>query len=160
MLNLIACIDKYNSLGINNDLIYHFKEDLKIFKEKTLNNIVVMGRKTFESLNSFPLPNRRNIIISTTLQNPSDNSYEVIRDINEVLNLSKNENVFIIGGKQLYEYFNPYYDEIHLTYVKDEFTKNYDKNSSIKLSINLHNFILSSSKDFEKFYINIYKKHP
>lgn len=160
MLNLIACIDKYNSLGINNDLIYHFKEDLKIFKEKTLNNIVVMGRKTFESLNSSPLPNRRNIIISTTLQNPPDNSYEVIRDINEVLNLSKNKNVFIIGGKQLYEYFNPYYDEIHLTYVKDEFTKNYDKNSSIKLSINLHNFILSSSKDFEKFYINIYKKHP
>ena len=159
MLNLIACIDKYNSLGINNNLIYHFKDDLKIFKEKTLNNIVVMGRKTFESLNSSPLPNRQNIIISTTLENPRDNSYEVIRDINGILNLSKNKNVFIIGGKQLYEYFNPYYDEIHLTYVKDKFTKSYNKNSSIKLNINLHNFILSSSEDFEKFYINIYKKH-
>ena len=54
MLNLIACIDKYNSIGLNNDLIYKFKDDLHIFKQKTINNTVIMGRKTFESLNNNP----------------------------------------------------------------------------------------------------------
>ena len=71
-----------------------------------------------------------------------------------------NKTVFIIGGKQIYEYFNPYYDEIHLTVVKNEFTKNYNINDSIKLNINLDNFKIISSQNFEKFHINIYKRLP
>lgn len=160
MLNLIACIDKYNSIGLNNNLIYKFKDDLHIFKQKTTNNTVVMGRKTFESLNNNPLPNRKNIIISKTLNEQKNNSYSVFKNIDDVFRISANKTIFIIGGKQIYEYFNLYYDEIHLTVVKNEFTKNYNINESIKLNINLDNFKIISSQNFKKFHINIYKRLP
>lgn len=161
MLKLIACIDKFNSIGLNNDLIYKFSDDLKIFKQKTINNIVVMGRKTFESLNFKPLPNRENIIISKTLHNPPDNSYTIFKNIEKVLNIENNQkNVFIIGGKQIYEYFNNHYEELHLTIIKSEFTKNYDINKSVKLNINLNNFKIISSQEFDKFHINVYKRLP
>lgn len=156
MLNLIACVDKFNSIGINNDLIYKFPEDLKLFKEKTLKKTVVMGRKTFESLNSIPLPNRRNIIVSKTLR--KNKSYEVINNINSVFDIANNEDVFIIGGKKIYEYFNGYYDEIHLTKVKDEFIESYNINLSIKLEISLEGFEIISKLEFEKFNIYVYKR--
>lgn len=160
MLKLIACIDKFNSIGINNDLIYKFSDDLKIFKQKTINNIVVMGRKTFESLNSKPLPNRTNIIISKTLKNPTNNSYKIFENINEVFKIDNQKNIFIIGGKQIFEYFNDYYDELHLTKIKDNFTENYDITKSIKLNIDLKNFKISSSEEFNKFHINVFKRLP
>lgn len=158
MLKLIACIDKNNSIGINNDLIYRFKKDLEIFKQKTINNIVIMGRNTFKSINDKPLPNRSNIIISKSLKNPENNSYTVFKNIDEVFNIKNDKDIFIIGGKQIYEYFENYYDELHLTIVKDEFTKEYDINSSIKLNIDLNKFKLISSQNFEEFHIRIYKR--
>lgn len=160
MLKLIACIDKFNSIGINNDLIYKFSDDLKIFKQKTINNTIVMGRKTFESLKFKPLPNRKNIIISKTLSNPIDNSYIIFQNIDDVFKINNQKNIFIIGGKQIYEYFNNYYEELHLTIVKDNFTKDYNINKSIKLNINLDNFKIISSKEFNKFHINVYKRLP
>lgn len=160
MLKLIACIDKFNSIGINNDLIYKFSDDLKIFKQKTINNTIVMGRKTFESLKFKPLPNRKNIIISKTLSNPIDNSYIIFQNIDDVFKINNQKNIFIIGGKQIYEYFNNYYEELHLTIVKGNFTKDYNINKSIKLNINLDNFKIISSKEFNKFHINVYKRLP
>lgn len=160
MLKLIACIDENNSLGIDNDLIYRFKEDLKIFKEKTLNHTVVMGKNTFKSLNFNPLPKRNNIIISSSLKNPEDKTYEVLNNIDKIFELEKNEDIFIIGGKQIYEYFNDYYDELHLTIVKNEFTENYDVNKSVKLNIELNKFQMISSQNFEQFHICIYKRLP
>ena len=160
MLKLIACIDKNNSLGINNNLIYRFKEDLKIFKEKTLNHTVVMGRNTFESLNFKPLPNRNNIIVSSSLENPKDNSYKVINDIDKIFEFEKNEDIFITGGKKIYEYFSDYYNELHLTIVKNEFTENYDVNKSVKLNLDLNKFNLISSQIFKQFHLCIYKRLP
>lgn len=160
MIKLIACIDKFNSIGINNNLIYKFNKDLKIFKQKTLNQIIVMGRKTFESLNSTPLPDRDNFVISKTLSTPFENSYTVLKNIDDVLKIKTIKDIFIIGGKEIYEYFAPYYDEIHLTIVKNNFTKNYDVNNSIKLNINFNDFIIESSEEFEKFKINVYKRLP
>ncbi len=158
MLNLIACIDKHNSIGINNDLIYKFPEDLKIFKEKTLNKTVVMGRRTFESLKNIPLSNRKNIIVSSTLSNPLDGSYSIVKNINSIIHMSQGEEMFVIGGKKIYEYFNEHYDEIHLTKVKNAFTKSYETNRSIKLNISLDGFKLISKLEFEKFNIYIYKR--
>ncbi len=160
MLKLIACIDKNNSIGINNDLIYKFKKDLEIFKQKTINNTVIMGKNTFKSLNYKPLPNRNNIIISKSLNTPENNSYTVFNNINKVFDLKNDQEIYIIGGKQIYEYFEDYYDELHLTIIKDEFTKEYDNNYSIKLNIDLNKFKLISSQNFEEFHICIYKRLP
>lgn len=158
MIKIIVCVDKYSSIGIDNDLIYKFKEDMKIFREKTLGNIVVMGRKTFESLGMNPLKDRENIIISKTLNKSS--SYKVLRNIEDVFNITTSKDIYIIGGKEIYEYFIPYSDEIHLTIVKNNFTKKYDVNNSIKVNINLNGFIVMSSQQFNEFNINVYKRLP
>lgn len=65
MVKLIACIGPNGELGLNNDLIYHNKKDMKFFKDQTMNNVVIMGRKTFASLNCKPLPNRINIVLTS-----------------------------------------------------------------------------------------------
>lgn len=159
MIKLIACIDKYNSLGINGDLIYKIKKDLKIFKEKTIGQTVVMGRNTFESINKTPLPNRKNIVISKTLPDSNDRSYTIIRDINDVFNIKHEGDLYIIGGKQIFNYFSDYYDEIHLSIIKDEYTKKYDILKSVKFDMpNLNNFTLLSKNNYEMFYINVYRR--
>ena len=63
-ISMIAAVGKNLELGKGNDLIWHFKDDMRFFKEKTTGNTVIMGRKTFESL-PHALPNRRNIVITT-----------------------------------------------------------------------------------------------
>lgn len=60
----IAAIDLNNGIGKNNEMLFHIKEDLNFFKQTTLNKIVVMGRKTFESIGK-PLPNRTNVVLSS-----------------------------------------------------------------------------------------------
>ena len=62
-ISIIAAIGKNNELGKDNDLIWHFKEDMKFFRETTTGNTVLMGRKTFESL-PHALPNRRNVVVT------------------------------------------------------------------------------------------------
>ena len=63
-ISMIAAVGKNLELGKGNDLIWHFKDDMRFFKETTTGNTVIMGRKTFESL-PHALPNRRNIVITT-----------------------------------------------------------------------------------------------
>ena len=70
-LSIIACVGKNLELGYNNDLIFHIKEDMKYFKDITLNHIVVMGRKTFESLPGI-LKDRKNVVISRNNNFPSE----------------------------------------------------------------------------------------
>jgi dihydrofolate reductase len=63
MVTIIAALAENNALGKNNQLIWHLPADLKRFKKTTLNHVVIMGRKTFESLGK-PLPNRTNILVT------------------------------------------------------------------------------------------------
>ena len=64
MIKLIACIGPNGELGLNNDLIYHNKKDMKFFREQTRENIVIMGKNTFKSIGSKPLPDRINIVLT------------------------------------------------------------------------------------------------
>lgn len=159
MIKLIACIDKYNSLGINGDLIYRIKEDLKIFKEKTIGNTVVMGRNTFESINKIPLPNRKNVIISKTLPQPKDGSYTVLKNIEDVFNIKHEGDLCIIGGQHIFNYFSNHYDELHLSIIRGEYTKNYDISKAVKFNMpDVNNFNLISRDEYEMFYIEVYKR--
>ena len=65
LLSIIAAIAENNAIGNHGDLIYHLPDDLKRFKQLTTGHTVIMGRKTFESLPHGPLPNRRNIVITS-----------------------------------------------------------------------------------------------
>ena len=116
MINIIAAVGKNLELGKDNNLIWHIPGDLKYFKNLTEGHTVVMGRRTFESIGK-ALPNRKNIVISHG--DIFDKDIIVISNYKKVLDLD--EDVFIIGGKSIYELFIPYADNLYLTEIDAEY---------------------------------------
>jgi len=117
MLNIIACIGLGNELGKDNKLIFHYKEDMKFFKSKTAGMKIVMGRKTFESLPKM-LPHRQHIVITKNKDFNVD-GVEVFNSIEDFLNEYKNKDneIFVIGGGQIYSSLLKYCDYMYLTVV-------------------------------------------
>ena len=121
IISLIVAMAQNRAIGINNKMPWHLSADLKRFKKLTSGHAVIMGRKTFESLPNGPLPNRRNIIISETL-NPVPKGCEKAESISEALKLTKQETeVFVIGGGTVYEQFIPLADKLYLTVIEADF---------------------------------------
>lgn len=119
MVSIIVACSENNVIGKDNGLIWRLSNDLKRFKALTTGHAIVMGRKTFESIGR-PLPNRRNIILSKNLE--AMDGCEIMRSADEVLELAKStdEELFIIGGGQVYEQFLPFADKLYLTLVHTE----------------------------------------
>ena len=118
-LKLIACVDKNFGLGLNGQLLFHIDEDLKHFRELTLNHTVIMGRKTFESIGN-PLDKRRNIVLSRSVD--YIDGVEIANNIETLYILLKNpfsKSVFVIGGGEIYRQLIPYASEIYLTIVDE-----------------------------------------
>lgn len=115
-VSMIAAIGKNNELGKGNDLIWHFRDDMKFFRTTTTGSTVIMGRKTFDSLPG-ALPNRRNIVITRNADFHADN-VEVVSSVDEALRISSDDNVFVIGGGKIYEEFLKYADKLYLTEIE------------------------------------------
>lgn len=116
MINIIVATSKNNQIGSNNQLPWHIPEDLKYFKEKTNGHMVVMGRKTYESIGR-PLPNRKNIVLTRDLDFKPD-GVTVIHSFEQALIMcTKEENSFIIGGGEIYELFLPFANRLYITMV-------------------------------------------
>lgn len=119
-LSIIVAVASDGAIGRANDLLWHLPADLKRFKELTTGHTILMGRKTFESLPRGPLPNRRNIIISRSLPAPS--GAEVYPTIQQALEAcASDEEVFIIGGGEIYRQLLPDTERIYLTRVQASF---------------------------------------
>jgi dihydrofolate reductase len=117
--SIIVAISENNAIGKNNQLLWYLPADLKHFKQITTRHTVIMGRKTFDSVGK-PLPNRRNIII--TRQKISIEGCEVVSSINEALALcADEEEVFIVGGAEIYRQSIHLTDRIYLTIVHQKF---------------------------------------
>ena len=86
LLSIVVAVAKDGAIGKGNDLLWHLPGDLKRFKALTTGHTILMGRKTFESLPNGPLPQRRNVVISRSLQ--SSDGVEVFASIDEALELS------------------------------------------------------------------------
>ena len=125
MVTAIACVDFDYGIGYQNKLLISIPEDLKRFKRLTENSIVIMGRKTWESLPKKPLPNRINWVITS---NPSkyieqyqdmDVCFFTLEVVKRLLKIQsrKSENYWIIGGESIYKELLPYCDRIELTLV-------------------------------------------
>ncbi len=112
---IIAAIGRNNELGKNNNLIWHFHEDMHFFKNLTLNSSVIMGRKTFESL-PHALPQRENIVISHNSSFSAKN-IKCAATKDEALSLCNNDMIFIIGGAQIYGEFIELANKIYLTEI-------------------------------------------
>jgi dihydrofolate reductase len=116
MITLIAAAAENNALGKDNDLLWHLPNDFKRFKEITSGHHIIMGRKTFESFPK-PLPNRTHIIITRQKEYLVENCI-VVHSLEDAIAISpQNEEVFIIGGAQIYEQSIPLADKIDLTRV-------------------------------------------
>jgi dihydrofolate reductase len=122
MITIIAAISNNNALGKNNDLIWHLPADLKRFKKITSGHHILMGRNTFESIGK-PLPNRTTIII-TRNKNYFKDGCLIASSLEDAIELAKkDEEVYIIGGAQIYKYAieNNLVDALDLTLVHHEF---------------------------------------
>ena len=122
MFSIIVATDETGGIGMNNNLMWNIPADLRRFREITTknqientNNIVIMGSKTYKSIGR-ELPNRTNIVLSS--KNKCSYSVEDILDYNERF---PEEELFVIGGEQIYKQFLPYTDKIYLTKVKGDF---------------------------------------
>lgn len=120
MIILIAAVAENNALGKNNDLLWHLPNDFKRFKEVTSGHHIIMGRKTFESFPK-PLPNRTHIIITRQ----KDFKYEgciVVSDIEKALDACpKNEDIYIIGGGEIYSQSIHFANQLDITRVHHSF---------------------------------------
>ncbi|ADY52597.1 dihydrofolate reductase [Pseudopedobacter saltans DSM 12145] len=119
-VSIIVAIDENKAIGKNNQLLWHLPNDLKFFKKTTSGHTIIMGRKTFDSIGK-ALPNRRNIVISRN-KNLKIEGAEVYSSIDQALNTCKNEQeVFIIGGAEIYKQAEPITDKFYITKVHHQF---------------------------------------
>lgn len=155
-VSMIAAVGKNLELGKNNNLIWHFKEDMKFFKDTTMGHTVVMGRKTFESLPK-ALPGRKNIVISSNAEYQAQGA-TVVTSVEEALQIADNEEIFVIGGGKIYAEFLPYADKLYLTEIDaecadaDTYFPQFNKSEYIKEIINYYDI------DGIEFYHVVYKK--
>ncbi|MBQ6841260.1 MAG: dihydrofolate reductase [Bacilli bacterium] len=115
MINIIAAVGKNLELGIDNHLLWNLPSDMKYFKETTMGHLVIMGKKTYESIGR-PLPGRRNIVISSSLE---DAKVDVAKSVEEAIALVGDADAFVIGGASIYKQFLALADNLYLTLVDD-----------------------------------------
>ncbi len=116
-LTMIAAIGKNRELGKENQLLFRNSKDMKFFRTQTKGHTVIMGRKTFESLPGL-LPGRHHIVISRS--NPElPEEVEIFKSLEDFLSAYKNVNqeIFVIGGAQIYQQLLPYSNRLLLTEI-------------------------------------------
>ena len=141
-MNLIAAVDQNWAIGNKNELLVRIPADQKFFRETTTGKVVVMGRKTLESFpNGLPLKNRTNIVLT------HDHTYKVpgavvvhdMDELHEELKKYDSEDVYVIGGEQIYRQMLPYCDTAHMTkidhaYEADAYFPNLDEKEEWKIT--------------------------
>ena len=125
-LKVIACVDEDNGIGRRGELLYNLPNDMRFFKEQTTGGIVIMGRKTMESLPSRrPLANRTNIVLSKTIKShEAEAGFIIVPDLAELWQRlsrlwgEKPRNIWCIGGEECYRELLPFADEGFITRVE------------------------------------------
>jgi len=155
MIALIWAEDKNKGIGKDNKLPWNIKAEMNHFRNTTRESVVVMGRKTFESIGR-PLPKRINIVLTT---NPS---YKVegclvFNSVKEILDYYKtslqDKNMFVIGGKQVYQSFLPYANKLIISKIHNT----YDCDTYMDISYSSFKLV-SEDKSNSEFAIETYEK--
>jgi dihydrofolate reductase len=118
-LTLVVAMDAQRGIGINNKLPWHLPEDLAHFKRTTSDHAIVMGRKTFDSIGR-PLPNRRNIVITRNAEWRHER-VEAMSSIEEALRLAGDDEIFVIGGAQIFSETLPLASRMIVTEIDKAF---------------------------------------
>ena len=125
-ISIIVAVAENGAIGFENQLLYHLPNDLKRFKVLTTGHTVIMGRRTFESLPKGALPNRRNIVLTSSKRSfPGTDTFRsleaALKDCCQRAELGapQSQEVFIIGGASVYEHALPFADRLCLTCIHD-----------------------------------------
>lgn len=152
MLELIVAMTKYNGIGMKNGLAWKCKEELQIFREKTLNSILIMGRKTVETL---PLLKNREIWCLTSNKNLDTSAFKnkvKLVSVNDVLSsLATSKPIFVAGGSKVYKLFEKYVNTCHVSIMKDE----YECDTYWRPS---KEWVVTEGKEYSKFVHYTYKR--
>lgn len=155
MITLIAAIGKNNEIGFNNKLLWNIPDDMKHFKTYTMGKVVIMGRKTYESIGR-PLPGRKCIVVTTSALN---NAVITAKSIEDALSIDYcYPEIVIIGGETLYRQTMHKANKLVITHVHQEFTADcffphIDKNEwSVSSSID------SSNDEYKYTFVEYMKK--
>lgn len=122
MISLLVAMDKNNVIGYEGDLPWHLPKDLKFFKERTIGNNVIMGRKTFDSIGR-ALPKRKNVVLTRSTQDFPDDII-VVHDVDEIYKWNEEnpaEELFVIGGGHIFEQMIEKADRMYITYIDHSF---------------------------------------
>lgn len=120
MVSIIVAVAQNGTIGDKNSLLWHIKEDMRFFRTTTSGHAVIMGRKTFESLGSKPLPKRKNIVI--TRQDVEFEGALTAHSLQEAIRMAEgDEEVFVIGGAQIYAQALECADRLYLTLVERDY---------------------------------------
>ncbi|MBS1667646.1 MAG: dihydrofolate reductase [Bacteroidetes bacterium] len=121
LISLIVAASENNVIGKNNQLVWRLPNDMKFFKNSTWAMPVIMGRKTYESMNGEPLPGRFNIVITHQKDwKPADSQTQIAGSLQQAIELAKQtdcKEAFIIGGGQIYAEAIQHADQIYMTRV-------------------------------------------
>lgn len=120
MVSIIVAIAQNGTIGDKNSLLWHIKEDMRFFRTTTSGHPVIMGRKTFESLGSKPLPKRTNIVITR-----ADREFEgalTAHSLEEAIRMAgEDEEIFVMGGAQIYSEALSVVDRMYITVVERDY---------------------------------------
>ena len=121
MLSIIVAKAKNNVIGKNNKLIWNLPEDLKRFKELTTGHVIIMGRKTFESIGRI-LPNRKHVIFTNNTDfNINNENVEIVHSMLQIQQyIESEEECFVIGGAMIYNLLMPYVTKMYVTQIDEE----------------------------------------
>jgi dihydrofolate reductase len=119
MISLIAAVSENGVIGVDNKLPWYIPDDLKRFKELTSGNVVIMGRKTYESIGK-PLPNRINIVVSRNKELNIPGCLVVNSMTQAIQKAGTDKDIFVIGGGEVYRKSIKFADRIYLTKVHQE----------------------------------------
>jgi dihydrofolate reductase len=132
MISFLLAMDQNRTIGKNNDLPWRLPADLAYFRKVTMGHTIVMGRKTYESIGR-PLPGRENVVVTKNTDFQAEGCF-VVHSVEEAKqHFQKDDEVFVIGGAQLFEKFFPYADRLYITLIEEQFEgdtyfQNIDKN--------------------------------
>lgn len=126
MISIIAAVANNRAIGYHNKLLYWLPNDLRRFKQLTTGHTIIMGRRTFESLPKGALPNRRNVVLTSTMEHPETaqdqrfpgcDCYTSLRQA--LASCQPDEDVYIIGGASVYHQALPLAERLCLTEIDD-----------------------------------------
>jgi dihydrofolate reductase len=120
-ISLLLAMDRNNGIGLGNKMPWRLPADLAYFKALTLGHTIVMGRRTFESVGSKPLPGRRNVVLTRDSSFRAEGC-ETAHSLEEALQrYAGEEELFIVGGGEIYAKSMPYADKLYITVIDHEF---------------------------------------